>query len=110
MSSREDRLGEAYRLYQDAWRNLTHDLAEALSPAQTDALMKNLRAAETAYLQAARQSLANTGPQVEAAFQQAKEANDAVVEARKQAQGIAARIRALTSATKKVAEFVRKAW
>lgn len=109
MTTRDERLAEIYRVYNDAWTHHTADLAEAATPAETDAVMQNLRAAETSYLEAAHQSLSETGPAVEQAYDAAKQANDAVTSAREAQQALAERLRLMAKATIRISELIKAA-
>ena len=105
----QDRLLEVYQSYADAYDRRGTDLAAAQSPDQINAILANVNALETAYLEAARNALDATGPAVEQAYADAQAARAAVEAAYQGAKDIVEKIRLVGSLAKKATALVKAA-
>ena len=108
-STAADRLHEAQRTYRAAYNNRIADYRDAKTSAQVKAIQRNLDAAEGAYLDAGLAILENNGAAVERAYKAACDANDAIEEARQNAEDLANRIRAVATAVSKVSDLIAAA-
>lgn len=108
-SSSGDRIALVYRAYQAAFTRRASDLQQAQTAEQAQAVMDNCDALERTYLDVANQTLAASGPEVEAAYQAAKAATDAIDQAYAQGQALAARINAVAGAVTAISALVAKA-
>lgn len=106
MSTENERLQEVYAAYRRAMDSRSRELKDAKTTAQVDQILANIDALKAAYLRAASASLDKTGPQVEAAFRAAKEANEAVTAALAAAKALPERIRAFTKLAEAVGKLV----
>jgi methyl-accepting chemotaxis protein len=107
MSDAAAKLEEARRAYHDAFTNRKPDLKKATSEAQVTAILRNVDAAEKAYLETALANLEKTSAAIEAAYEAAKAANDAVTAAREKAEELAEIIRAVGKAVGSVRDMVK---
>ena len=108
-SSSQDRLAVIYAAYQTAFRQRENDIAQAGSDAEANAVRRNIAALEAAYLKAEREGLEANGPEVEAAYQAASAAADAVTRAYQEGKALADRIRAVAGAVTAVSNLMDKA-
>lgn len=110
MSSHEERFALAAQAYSDAWRNRKADRkACGGEAAKLKAVNDNLEGLHTQMLRAANAWLAETGPDVEAAFEAAKTAKEAVDKARADAVAITARLAAFADLLDGVKTLIEKA-
>lgn len=108
-SSATDRLSVIYAAYKSAYERRATDLKQAASTQEAQKILDNVEALERAYLKAARQALEANGPDVEAAYQAAKNACRNVDEAYGSAKSMADKIRAASAAVTAVTSLVKKA-
>ena len=108
-STSGDRLALVYAAYQDAFARRATDLQQAQTADQAQAVMDNVDALERIYLDAATKALDETGPEVEAAYNSAKSAADAVERAYAQGQQLAARISAVAGLVTAAGALIAKA-
>lgn len=108
-SSAEDRLDLIQKAYEAASRRREADVMAAQTVEERDRILANCDALELAFLKARRQSLEATGPAVEAAYQAARDATDAVETAYRQGKGIADKIRSVSGALQAITSLVGKA-
>lgn len=108
-SSATDRLAVIYNAYKAAFSRRASDLKQATTAAQVQAIMDNVDALEGSYLDAARQSLDAKGADIEACYQAALSASQAVEKAYAQGQALAARIKAVSGVVTAVGNLVTTA-
>jgi hypothetical protein len=108
-SSANDRLTVIHQAYKSAFARRAADLKQATTSAQVQAIMDNVDSLEASYLDAARQSLDATGPDIEACYQAALSATQNVEKAYAQGQALAARITAVAGVVSAVGNLVTKA-
>ena len=108
-SSASDRLTVIYNAYKSAFARRAADLREATTSDQVQSIMDNVDALEGSYLDAARTSLDATGPDIEACYQAALSATQAVEKAYAQGKALAARITAVSGVVAAVGNLVIKA-
>jgi len=99
MSSPDDRLAVIEQNYKSALDNEPHDLAQATTAADVTAIQANVFVARQTYYAAIAAQLTQNGGAVEAAYNAASAANDAVTAARSQAAAIPTLLARLTAAT-----------
>lgn len=92
-SSEAERLHEIYTAYREADRAKRRDLREAVSEEEVDAVLDTADALKAVYYRAVNVALDATGPLVEAAWAEAREANKRIREAREAAAALPERIR-----------------
>jgi len=107
-SSAKDRLAVFYENYQTAFTNRASDLKAATTAVEVERIMANVDALETAYLDAARQALDATGPDIESAYQEALAATQSVEKAYQQGKALAARIEAVAGAVTALGTLLTK--
>ncbi len=108
-SSAADRLTVIYKAYKAAYSRRAADLKQAATADQVQAIMDNVDSLEGSYLDAARQSLDATGPDIEACYQSALSATQAVEKAYAQGKALAERITAVAGVVSAVGNLVTKA-
>lgn len=108
-SSAKDRLAVFYDNYQTAFTHRAADLKAAKTAVEVQRIMTNVDELEAAYLDAARQALDATGPDVEAAYQEALAATQAVDKAYQQGKALAERIEAVAGAVTAVGNLLTRA-
>ena len=108
-SSPSDRLTVIYNAYRNAFARRAQDLKEATTSDQVQSVMDNVDALEGSYLDAARTSLDATGPDIEACYQAALSATQAVDKAYARGKALAERITAVSSVVTAVGNLVTKA-
>lgn len=109
MSDASDRLAIIKKNYDDASDNEAVDLASAKTPAQVAAVQANVAQARSAYYSAVEAMLSKTGGDVESAYQDALNAQNAIALARKKATAIIDLLGKLTNATGKATTLLDKA-
>jgi hypothetical protein len=108
-STPDDRVAVIYQAYAVARDQQGADIAAANSDQEADAVRANVNALELAYLRAERERLDANGPAVEAAYQAAKAAADAVTKAYQQDAALADKIRAVSGAVTAAANLLATA-
>ncbi len=108
-STANQRLTVIYNAYKIAFARRASDLREATTAEQVHAIMANVDALEGSYLDAARQSLDATGPDIEACYQAALSTTAAVERAYAQGKALAERITAVSGVVAAVGNLVTKA-
>jgi hypothetical protein len=108
-SSANDRLTVIYNAYKAAFARRAADLKQATTADQVQAIMANVDSLEGSYLDAARQSLDASGPDIEASYQAALSATQAVDKAYAQGKALAERITAVSGVVSAVGNLVTKA-
>jgi hypothetical protein len=108
-STANDRLTIIYKNYKNAFARRASDLADARTGPQIQSIMDNVDALEASYLDAARRSLDATGRDIEACYQAALSATDAVDQAYAQGKALAERITAVSGVVAAVGNLVTKA-
>ena len=106
------RLDLVCQAYKDALARRPADLRDAQqaqSAEQARQVMANVDSLEAAYLNAVGAALDSNGPAVEAAYQSAKSAADAVDQAYQQGKALAARISAVAGCITAVSNLITKA-
>ena len=109
MSTPTERLLLVHDAFSKAYARRAGDLKQATSNAQADRILRNVDSLETSYLKAAKQALDATGGEVEAAFRDAKAAQQAIDDAYQEAKALAERIRLVGSIAQSIGNLVRKA-
>jgi len=110
MSTHEDRFALAAQAYSDAWNARKADRKACGGDAtKLKAVNANLDGLHTEMLRAANSWLAETGPDVEAAFEAARGAKDAVDKARQDAVDIVTRLGAFADLLNGVKTLIDKA-
>ncbi len=109
MSNSSERLAIIKKNYDDASNNEAADLAKAKTPAQVAAVQANVAQARSAYYSAVEAMLSKTGADVESAYQDAVNAQNAIIEARKKAAAIIELLGKLSNATGKATTLLDKA-
>jgi hypothetical protein len=109
MSDSTERLAVIKQNYDDASDNEADDLASAKSAADVAAIQANVAVARSTYYGAAAAMLSKSGPDVEAAYQDAIGAQKSVADARKKAAEIAELLGKLSNATNKATTLLNKA-
>ena len=109
MSTPLDRLHLVSSTYQAALARRPADLRQAKTPDQAQAVLANVDALEVQYLDAAKAALDATGPDIEAAYQAARDASDAVEQAYAQGQQLAARIKAVAGVVTALGTLITRA-
>lgn len=109
MSDASDRLAVIKKNYDDASDNEAADLACAKTPAEVAAIQANVAQARSAYYSAVEAMLSNSGSDIENAYQDAINAQDAIADARKMAAVIADLLVKLSNATDKATTLLNKA-
>jgi hypothetical protein len=108
-STATQRLTVIYNAYKSAFARRASDLKQATTPDQVQAIMDNVDALEGSYLDAARQSLDASGPDIEACYQAALSTTEAVEKAYAQGKALAERIAAVSGVVTAVGNLVTKA-
>ena len=108
-STANERLTVIYDAYKAAFARRAADLRQARTTEQVQAIMANVDSLEGSYLDAARQSLDATGPDVEACYQAALSTTAAVEKAYSQGKALGERIRAVSGVVAAVGNLVTKA-
>ena len=108
-STPQDRLALILKAYAIARDQQDKDIADAQSDEEADAVRSNLASLQLAYLRAERSQLDANGAGVEAAYQSAESATEAVQKAYKQGAALADRIRAVSGAVTAVASLAAQA-
>lgn len=108
-SSPSQRLTVIYNAYKSAFARRASDLKQATTAEQVQAIMANVDALEGSYLDAARKSLDASGPDIEACYQAALTATEAVEKAYAQGKALAERITAVSGVVAAVGNLVTKA-
>jgi len=108
-SSPAERLDLVCQAYKDALARRPDDLKQCQTAEEAQQVMANVDSLEIAYLDAVASALAANGPEVEASYQAAKDAADAVEQAYQQGQALAARITAVAGVVTAVSNLVTKA-
>jgi flagellin-like hook-associated protein FlgL len=110
MSSHEERFALTAQAYSDAWSARKADRKVCNGDAtRLKAVNANLDGLHTEMLRAANAWLAETGPDVEAAFKAAQDAKDAVDRARQDAVDIVTRLGAFADLLNSVTTLIDKA-
>ncbi len=109
MSTPGDRLELVSSVYHTALARRPADLRLAKTPEDARAVMANVDALEAKYLDAVAAALNANGPDIEAAYQAAKDASDAVEKAYAQGQQLAARIKAVAGVVTALGTLITKA-
>ncbi len=99
MSDASDRLAIIKKNYDDASNNEAADLASAKTPAQVAAVQANVAQARSAYYSAVEAMLSKSGEDVERAYQDAGDAQNAIALSRKKSNVIKYILVKLTNAT-----------
>ena len=108
-STANQRLTVIYNAYKSAFARRASDLKQATTSEQVQAIMDNVDALEGSYLDAARQSLDASGPDIEACYQAALSATQAVEKAYAQGKALAERITAVAGVVSAVGNLVTRA-
>jgi hypothetical protein len=109
MSSASDRVQLVDAARRAAASRQAADLKAATSDDQANAILRNVQALETAYLEATIAALNATGPDVEAAYRDAQAATAAVEKAYADAAALADKIRSVAGVVTAVGTLVKKA-
>ena len=109
MSNANERLSIIKKNYDDASDNEAADLASAKTPAQVTAVQANVAQAKCAYYSAVEAMLSKSGADVENAYQNAVDAQNAIADARKKAAVITDLLGKLANATYKATTLLNKA-
>jgi len=109
MSDVSERLAIIKNNYADANDNEAADLASAKTPAQVTAVQANVAQARCAYYSAVEAMLSKSGADVENAYQNAVDAQNAAADARKKAAVISDLLGKLVNATDKATTLLNKA-
>jgi hypothetical protein len=109
MSTKDERLNLIEQNYKDALENEPHDLARAKKPEQVAAIQANVAVARQTYYEAVAAILTQSGDAVELAFQEAKNAQASVKNARDNAAAIPTLINKLQSATQSATNLLEAA-
>lgn len=110
MSTHEERFALTAQAYSDAWSARKADRKACAGDAtKLKAINANLDGLHTEMLRAANSWLAETGPDVEAAFRAARDAKDAVDKARQDAVDIVTRLGAFADLLDGVKTLIDKA-
>ncbi|HEX8239355.1 MAG TPA: hypothetical protein VF574_06420 [Allosphingosinicella sp.] len=108
-STANQRLTVIYNAYKSAFARRASDLKQATTAEQVQAIMDNVDALEASYLDAARQSLDATGPDIEACYQAALSATQSAEKAYASGKALAERIAAVSGVVSAVGNLVTKA-
>lgn len=109
MSDASERLAIIKKNYDDASNNEATDLAKAKTPAQVAAVQANVAQARSAYYSAVEAMLSKNGTNVENAYQDAVNAQNAIAVARKKTTSIINLLVKLTNSTDKATTLLKKA-
>ncbi|HYE29338.1 MAG TPA: hypothetical protein VEA61_14045 [Allosphingosinicella sp.] len=108
-SSEQERLALVQQAFNAAFQRRAADLKQAATDEQAEEVLRNIARLERAYLAAAEQALDRTGPQIEAAYQAARDAKRSVDEAYASAKSMAERIARVGDLAGKIGDLVAKA-
>ena len=109
MSDATDWLAIIKENYDNASDNEATDLANAKTPAEVAAVQANVAQARSAYYSAVAAMLSKSGADIENAYQDAKNAQDAITDARAKAAATADLLGKLSDATDKATSLFNKA-
>ena len=109
MSDATERLAIIKKNYDGANDSEAADLASAKTPAQVTAFQANVAQARCAYYSAVEAMLSKSGADVENAYQNAVDAQNAIANARKKAAVISDLLGKLVNATDKATTLINKA-
>jgi hypothetical protein len=109
MSTAQERLEAIQATYDDAKDNEADDLSQASTKEQVATILANVAAARLTFFQAEAATLSANGTAVEATFDAANQANDAVATARQAVEALPTLLGKLTEATSKAAALLKQA-
>jgi hypothetical protein len=108
-SSEQERILLVHKAFSDAFQRRALDLRQAATDEDAEQVLRNVARLEKAFLLTAQQALDKTGPQVEAAYQAARDSKAAVDKAYAAAKNVAERIAAVGDLAGKIGDLVSKA-
>lgn len=108
-SPETDRLALLYAAYREANLAMSHDLSQARTRAEVNAILKTVDELKAAYYRAVEVELGATAPGVQAAYAQAVQAQADIRAARQGGAAVAERIRLGTALVQAVKAFLKAA-
>jgi predicted HAD superfamily Cof-like phosphohydrolase len=109
VSTAAERLAVIQNNYNNALNNEPHDLANAKTAEDVTAIQVNLANARSAYYGAIAAQLTTSGATVEAAYEAALTAHNAVTKARDESAALAVLLQKLTGATNTATDLLKLA-